>query len=421
MRYLYQQIYLSFIAILFIFLVLVAVVVHGLARERVREPLSGVGSVINEFVFPVAQTGAELQATTERLADLLDIDIAVVTATGDKQAAAGAAITIPKDFADKDPGNQEVDFDHGSLLAVRLPDNRWVLLRSPDHTAMASQRLLIAITLMGIAIAIGAYPVARRITRRLERLQTRVEALGEGDLSARIDVEGRDEVATLTDSFNKTAVQIEQLVNAQRQVLAGVSHEIRTPLARMRLALDLLNTDDRPELRKRFLQDLTELDDLIGELLLASRLQTMKQLCHTEEIDFLALVVEESARFNALVNGTPTEVRGESKMLRRMIRNLLENAERYGGEGQIELTVNPIPGGGTLLTVRDHGPGVSVDEFERIFEPFYQSKQVRDQSDKNVGLGLSLVKQIAHSHGGDVLCKPLPEGGTLFEVTLNLA
>ena len=100
------------------------------------------------------------------------------------------------------------------------------------------------------AIGIGAYPVVRRLTRRLERLQARVDALGEGDLSARVDVEGTDEVAVLARSFNRAAERVEALVNAQRSTLASASHELRSPLARIRVALELLQGDERPELRE---------------------------------------------------------------------------------------------------------------------------------------------------------------------------
>ena len=107
---------------------------------------------------------------------------------------------------------------------------------------------------------------------------------------------GRDEVAQLARSFNHAADRIERLVEAQRTMLAGASHELRPPLARIRMAIELLPSADRPEIQARLTQDIAELDTLIGELLLASRLDTLEALEHTEDVDVLALLAEEGAR-----------------------------------------------------------------------------------------------------------------------------
>ena len=155
--------------------------------------------------------------------------------------------------------------------------------------------LLLGLSLLLVVIAAGSYPVVRRVTRRSERLQAQVEALGAGELTARVKVEGNDEVAELARSFNRTAERIERLVGAQKSVLANVSHELRTPLARMRMTLELLPGEERPELRHRLAKDIAELDELIGELLLASQLDAREGAMHIEEVDLLALAAEEAA------------------------------------------------------------------------------------------------------------------------------
>jgi len=279
--------------------------------------------------------------------------------------------------------------------------------------------LLGALGLLAIAIALGAYPIVRRITRRLERLQTQVEALGAGDLTVRVEVEGRDEVAQLARSFNHAADRIARLVNAQRTMLAGASHELRSPLARMRMAIELLPHAERPELQGRLTQDIAELDALIGELLLASRLDALEHLEHTEEIDLLALLAEEGARSAAEVSGSPVCIQGDPRMLRRLLRNLFENAQRYAAGSSIEASVVPLHPSGARLCIADRGPGVPEQERERIFAPFYRPTGMRERGDGGVGLGLALVRQIARHHGGDVRCVPRHGGGTCFEVTLH--
>ena len=268
--------------------------------------------------------------------------------------------------------------------------------------------------LLGIA-AIGSYPVARRITRRIESLRRGVEELGAGDLSSRVPVCGRDEVAELARAFNRSADQIQVLVHSQRRMLASASHELRSPLARVRVALELLPTlppaEQAPLLREAA-QDIQELDSLIADLLLAGRLGAPEPLSK-QPVDLLALGAEEAARTGAELSGTPVEVRGDPKLLRRLIRNLLENANRHGAP-PVELHIGPGP----RLEVRDRGPGVPDSERERIFEAFYRPAGHRE-GEGGVGLGLALVRQITDAHGGQVHCLPREGGGSVFQVILG--
>jgi signal transduction histidine kinase len=187
--------------------------------------------------------------------------------------------------------------------------------------------------------------------------------------------------------------RIEGLVGAHGALLANTSHELRTPLARIRMALEL--GKDRREIER----DLAELEGLIDEALLASRLDAQSSLEHTEEVDLLALAAEEAARYDVEVQGDSLLLRGDPRLLRRMVRNLLENARRHGAP-PIEIVVR-----GRELRVCDAGSGVPQAERERVFEPFY--------STRGVGLGLALVRQIARRHGGDVRCE-----GSCFYVTI---
>jgi signal transduction histidine kinase len=192
--------------------------------------------------------------------------------------------------------------------------------------------VLVALLAIAFAVAVGAWPLARRLTRRLERLKTGVEQLGEGDLGARVRIEGRDEIAALARSFNHSAGRIEELVNSHKMLLANASHELRTPLTRINMALAMSEAGIDARTREHLKADIAELDQLIEEILLASRLEAVRSAERSEEIDLLALAAEEAARDGIGVEGTSVFVHGERSLLRRMIRNLIDNARHHGGD-----------------------------------------------------------------------------------------
>src|SRR5438309_2151588 len=226
-------------------------------------------------------------------------------------------------------------------------------------TIVASLALVMLAACLGaiaLVVAIGARPVVRRLTGRLERLQRGVESLGAGDLTARVKVEGRDEVARLARSFNQAAARIESLVNAHKMLLANASHELRTPLARIRLGLELAAAD--PERKAELESDIAELDQLVDEILLVSRLDATEQLDVREDVDLAALAAEECARYDdCALEAKPVTVSGDPMLLRRMIRNLIENAKLHG-QPPIEVTV-ANEDGRTVLNVLDHGPVIA--------------------------------------------------------------
>jgi signal transduction histidine kinase len=304
----------------------------------------------------------------------------------------------------------------GPAWSVPLPDGRWVVARAPLHHRPPVFRLILFLGAVALVVAIAAYPVVRGLTRRLERLQTGVETLGAGNLSARVKVKGRDEVARLAQVFNRAASRIEELVGAHRLLLANASHELRTPLSRIRLGLELFESTRDPQYKTQIEQSIAELDSLIDEILLASRLDANPSLQVVEDVDLLALVAEECARHDACeLDGRPAMVRGDARLLRRVVRNLLENARRHGAPPiRAELRCD---GTSAVLDVIDSGPGVPAAERERVFTPFYRLGE--DAS--GAGLGLSLVRQIARLHGGEAVVAPRPNAPGCFRVTLPAA
>ena len=328
--------------------------------------------------------------------------------------------------------------------------------------------------LVGLAVALGAYPVMRRLTLRLEALQRGVERWGAGDLSARIPAEGHDEVAFLARRFNHAAERIETLMESHKSLLANASHELRSPLARIRMGLELMSpgtpspqsiaptlatscaalppegaelawggparrsvaSTSASRQKDEILRSINELDQLIDEILLASRLDTKQADAEPfETLDLTGLAAEECSRVNAELQAELASetgkgmantdhslmVQGSPRLLRRLIRNLLENARRYG-RGDITLELAKIRTGIkqlAVIKVHDRGPGVPSEQRERIFEPFYRLPGASER-EGGVGLGLALVKSISERHGGTVRCEARPGGGASFIVELPM-
>ena len=363
-----------------------------------------------------------------------DADFALFDASGRLIARAGRALPPPRLDEDEShwvgwhahlgDGGEAGERPRMPAYAQKLTDGRWLVVRRSVRSMRRPVGAWPTLALLALAVAAGTYPIVRRLTRRLERLQQSVERLGGGDLTARVAVEGGDEVARLAVSFNEAAARIEQLVQAHRGLLANASHELRSPLARVRMGIELMEAGNRPEIGQEIARDIAELDALIDEILLMSRLDALAPDARAlrsrfEEFDLTAIVAEESARAGARFTGESVALRGDARLLRRLVRNLLDNARRYGGAAPIEVALASADRM-AVLTVSDRGPGVAPAERERIFEPFYRA-QGTSEAAGGVGLGLALVRSIVQQHAGTVECLHRDGGGSVFRVTLPLA
>ncbi len=417
MQRLYLQFYLTIVLALAVFVGVAALLWH-FAEEDARTPqYLDVAAELTGALLPDADAPpADDQRALEVLHRKLRFDLALYRADGSILAMAGRP---PPRF---DPYRARPGWRRGRdgpTFTLQLPDGRWLVARQVHERASPTFWIAAFLAMVAAAIAVGAYPVVRGLGRRIERLKAGVEKLGTGDLAARVKVEGRDEIAALAESFNRSAARIEELVAAHRLLLANCSHELRTPLARIGLAASLMGESADARTRESLKRDIAELDQLIDEILLTSRLDAVRGLDRHEPVDLLALAAEEAAHYDIEADGVPVTVSGDRLLLRRLVRNLLENARRYGGDGPIEISVSSERDR-AVLDVRDHGPGVPSEERERIFEPFYRLAASRENG-RGSGLGLALVREIARRHGGDAVCLAADGGGSRFRIDLPAA
>ena len=525
MRRLSLTIFLSLLASLLLMAAAVAFFWQWRLDNRTEAQENRFTEALAAEVIPAATEGVErLQQALRHWQRRLHIDLQVIDAQGRVLAAAGRPFRADDAGARQEeppaleemppPPGLEAPLPPGEALHARrpqgrhgqardgegprramvavihrvaLPDDRTLLIRTwrpaPPRLPISAP---LALALLFVAVGLAAWPVSRRITRRLEALQRSVDAQAAGDLRVRAEVSGQDEVAALAHSFNHAAERIEALVNrqeallsTQRRLLANASHELRSPLARIRMAIELMleTPADLTHHTDEVRQNIRELDALVEEILLASRLDTLSMdELRREPVDLTQLAAEEAARTGAVwmdeapsgvnreggsgAGAAHTTVAGDARLLRRLLRNLLENARRYqpegdepvllclsrergsvavgspeadtdsGRSGDSNAGVNhsgtgqgPQAGETTdwlRIEVLDRGPGVPEGARERIFEAFYRVDGHSEQAG-NVGLGLSLVRQIARRHGGEAHHEPREGGGSRFVVRLPVS
>jgi signal transduction histidine kinase len=408
MRRLYLQVYLAIVASLVLVVVTASLVWHfAQGILPFEQPFDVAGELIGELLAPASAPRAVQQQAIERLARRLGADLALYGQSNVPLAAAGAPLPPPLRVR----AGGWMHTSAGPAVSIPLPEGRWLVARLPFAPRPSAALLLVFLGSIALAVALGARPIVRRLTGRLERLQRGVESLGAGDLAARVKVEGRDEIAALAQSFNQAAERIEKLVEAHKLLLANTSHELRTPLTRIRLGLELVEAE--PARKAELARDIAELDQLVDEILLVSRLDATDKLDLREDIDFAALAAEECARYEDCgVRGESVMVRGDPTLLRRMIRNLLDNAKLHG-KPPIEVAVTRR-GDSAVLDVSDAGQVIAADAREGLFSTFHRIPGRSGARD--TGLGLALVRQIARRHGGEVTYRP--EHGNCFTVTL---
>jgi signal transduction histidine kinase len=411
MRKLHLRLYLTIVGTLVAFAFSAAILWHVVAWPQGAAWSIQTATHMSADMLEAVQDPVLDQRVVSALAEQLHADVVLLSRDGASPPVTHGTAFVPDLDRRNEPGWQ---YRRQRSYAARLDDGRLLVVRPRYRYLFHGLHMVLFLSALAAILALMVYPIARGITARLGRLNQGVREFGAGDLAARVAVEGRDEVAALATGFNEAAARIEQLVRANQMLLANCSHELRTPLARMRLAIQRLEAGDT-RAGAELARNIAELDVLIGELLLSSRLDATRRPDRVEPVELLALAAEEAAHFDLEVSGEPASIDGDPLLLRRLVRNLLENARAHAG-GACDVRVSRLEGGAQIV-VEDAGPGIPAADRERIFEAFYRRRESSDAT--GAGLGLAIVRQIARIHGGDVTYAPRDAGGSRFIASLH--
>ena len=307
---------------------------------------------------------------------------------------------------ERPPGARRVFFDQGNIFILR---------NSPSHQTYYGLKvrpgrvawLPIIVGLLVLFALFAFYRLTRRLFSPLKEIQQGVRLIGEGQLGYQIKVNRKDELGELAVRVNKMSLDLAQMMQAKRDMLLALSHELKSPLARSRVSLELL---DKSDLQQTLISDQKQIERLIDEVLESERLYSDHALLHRSVTDLPALVhsiltqdLVGADKIETTYKGDLSAVLVDTNKIRRLIRNLLDNALYYHRQerGEIQLSIT-VQKNDLLIKVVDQGEGIEPKHIKHLTEAFYRADPSRAKNTGGLGLGLYLCKLIAQAHEGRI-------------------
>ncbi|KND18240.1 hypothetical protein ADZ37_15655 [Pannonibacter phragmitetus] len=314
---------------------------------------------------------------------------------------------------------QDEDGDPNQLaVSVALPDGRWLNARidTGGPPLQWAWPTLASMLLTGAVVIVVVWMMVGRISRPLQRLAENADRLGRGSAVHPVKASGPDEVRRLTTTFDDMADRIIRLLAERATMLAALGHDLRSPITAMRLRLEMV---DDEETRERMGNCLDEMQTLVeSALALARGAGTAEPVVRVDLGWMLGQLVDELREAGgdaSLSIARDFIIHGRQASLKRALRNIADNAIRYGGEARITLLGTDDM---AQILIEDAGPGVPAHERERIFEPFVRLEGSRSRDTGGSGLGLAIAKMVIESHGGSLMVEDQNNSGARFAVGL---
>jgi signal transduction histidine kinase len=310
-----------------------------------------------------------------------------------------------------------LDESKGMGIAVRLESGAWLnaAYSKPIPNSIWTSQTAISLAITAAILSLIAIFVARSIARPMRRLAVAAEALGRGESVKPLPESGPDDIRQTAEAFNRMQERLERFVQDRTRMLAAISHDLRTPLTSLRLRAEFVTDHD---VQEKMLKTIDEIQTMTEAALAFVREEATAETTRT--VDLSALVeslcddLAELGHTVTFIDGAAINYRCRPDALRRAIRNLIENAVRYGECARVSVlrTAKSID-----IAIEDDGPGIPDEVMEQVFAPFYRLEDSRNRETGGVGLGLSIARAIARHHGGDVLLSNRAKG---LQATISL-
>ena len=309
-------------------------------------------------------------------------------------------------------------------------------LAAVTHGQEGVARAFILAGMLALAGALlGSYLIGSRVSRPLRRMAGVAALLDAGDLRPRIHEQGgqSEEVQVLADAFNHMLDRLTDAFAGQRAFVADASHELRTPLTVIRGQLEVLASQESPSaeevrrVQRLVLAEIARITRLVDDLLLLAnteqteflRLESIDVPSFVSELwDGVSLLAERRYELGPIPEGT---LQADPDRLAQALRNLIGNAIEHTDEdvGIVRMRAQPTTQGRIRFLVEDDGPGIAVQERERVFDRFHRTDPARDRASGGTGLGLAIVRAIVEAHGGSVSASQSAEGGARITIELD--
>ena len=310
-----------------------------------------------------------------------------------------------------------LDESKGMGIAVRLESGAWLnaAYSKPILNSIWTSQTAISLAITAAILSLIAIFVARSIARPMRRLAVAAEALGRGESVKPLPESGPDDIRQTAEAFNRMQERLERFVQDRTRMLAAISHDLRTPLTSLRLRAEFVTDHD---VQEKMLKTIDEIQTMTEAALAFVREEAAAEATRT--VDLSALVeslcddLAELGHNVTFIDGAAINYRCRPDALRRAIRNLIENAVRYGEGARVSVlrTTKSID-----IAIEDDGPGIPDEVMEQVFAPFYRLEDSRNRETGGVGLGLSIARAIARHHGGDVVLSNRAKG---LQATISL-
>ena len=367
-------------------------------------------------------TPAQIEGELDSLKMFLDMPVRL-TDSGDRSLPEelGFREVVVRDVGGGFGGGRQMFF-----AALRNTGKVLVMGPTPGPPSPNTRSIIILVSVVLMIVGVAGFVMIAPLVRNLKALEMATSRFGDGDLDSRAVVNPGDVVGSVAQQFNLMADRIQRLIQRERQLFQSVSHELRTPIARIRFSLDMLNdAQDREEQQRRTQEidgEICEIDQLVGELLDFSRIQSESTPLDLQTVPVRPLLEEVVRRLHdfrptvgiEIVAGDEVQcvARVDRLLFRRAIQNLVSNALRYA-RGRIVIRYSH-EGSATLVEVCDDGPGVPPEQHEQIMQPFFHGDDHGDKESGGVGLGLAIVRRIVALHGGTITIDDAEIGGARF-------